>query len=150
MDGVPHAPFVVSSLQDCLRDRLAVTDPLTVTRVMRAFLEVAVLPCDRKLWSLEFGFDEDDSRVARLEARYAPRHVGDPQPDDLLGYEVHVLLPRILPPRPAEDIGPMSEVASGAPTAEKLVARFLVALGDLGSYRTIERLVARSVTVYPC
>ncbi len=117
---------------------------------MRAFLEVSVLPCDHRLWSLEFGFDEDDSRVARLEAMFAPRHATNPQAEDLGGYEVHVLLPKILPPRPAGEAGPMAEVGSGAPTAEKLVARFLVALADLGSYRTIELLTARSATVYPC
>ena len=149
MDGVPHAIFDVAALQDCLRDRLASTDPLTVTAVLRAFLEVSALPCDRRLWSLEFGFDEDDSRIARFCAMFSERQVTAPQADDLIGFEVHVLLPRLLPNRAAEALGTALEGTAGAPTVESLVARFLVALAELGAYRTIELLTARSATIYP-
>ncbi len=38
--------------------------------VMRVFLEVSSLASKQGLWSLEFVFDEDDGRVARIEARF--------------------------------------------------------------------------------
>lgn len=150
MDGVPIALFDIQALQTCLRERLAVAGPRTVTDVLRAFLDVSALPTDRRLWSLEFAFDEDDGRTARLVATFSPRDNLAPEPEDLLGYEVHVLLPKFIAPRPAEEIGATLDAADGgSATAEGLVVRFLKALVDLGAYRTIERLEVRNVDVFP-
>ena len=148
MDGVPHALFDVEELQACLRERLAPPRALAVTDVLAAFLHVLALPCDRRLWSLEFAFDEDDGRVARLVAMFAERSVPAPEPEDLVGYEVHILLPGVLAPRSVEDIGAVLDVAGSATTAEGLVASFLGALAELGAYRTIERITVRSADVF--
>jgi hypothetical protein len=147
MDGVPHATFDVEELQDCLRKRLARPRALAVTDVLADFLHVLTLPCDRRLWSLEFAFDESDGRIARLVAMFAERNVPAPTPDDLVGYEVQILLPVFLVPRAAEDVGAVLDVAEGATTVERLVASFLRALVDLGAYRAIERIIVRSAEV---
>lgn len=148
MDGGLHALCDVDELHARLRAQLAATDLLTVADVRRAFLEVSSLPCDKRLWSLEFGFDEDDGRIARLAATFAERHVAAPTANDLVGYEVHVLLPRILTPGSPQDASALLAGGAGFGTAEGLVARFLRALADLGAYRSIERLLVRSVDVF--
>lgn len=148
MDGVRHALFDVAMLQDLLRERLEGRPVASVAEVLQAFLDVAAMSCDRKLWSLEFSFDSDDSRIARLAAAFAPRHATAPEAEDMTGFEVHVLLPKLLPARTMDDGCAALEAPTGAATAEKLVARFLVMLTDLGAYRTIELLEPRSVTVF--
>lgn len=148
MDCAPPALLELEALEACLRERLAAPGPLTVTDVLRAFLHVLTLPCVRRLWSLEFAFDEHDGRVARLAATFAARDVRAPRPDELLGYEVHLLLPMILSLPATEDAGAVLDVTGDASTAEGLVASFLRALADLGAYRSIERLVVRSAEVF--
>lgn len=139
----------VEALHARLREKVAELHPLVVTDVLRVFLAVSVLPCKQMLWSLEFAFDEDDGRIAHVEARFADRG-RPPRPDEILkGYEVELLLPMLIPARTGGGeargaaVAPASAAAPGS-----LVARFLRALDDLGAYRTIESLHARAVDVH--
>lgn len=141
----------LGALHALLRERLGALEPPPVAEATRHFLEVTALPCELMLWSLEFAFDEDDARVARLEARFVEHGAVDPFRDDLPGVAVYLLLPRVLPPPPPHD--PSEDDASAAhavATAEgpSLVARFVRALADLGAYRTIEAVVVRGVDVH--
>ncbi|AKU97790.1 hypothetical protein AKJ09_04454 [Labilithrix luteola] len=151
MDGGPLPTFDVAALHARLRERIAEVQPPVVADLMRVFLEVSVLPCELRLWSLEFAFDEDDGRIARMEARFAKpdaAHRDLDELDDLRGYEVQILLPKIIPNRaPAEDVATTTDAEESAPTPRTLVTRFLRALADLGSYRSIETVEARSATV---
>lgn len=145
----PPAPSSVEALHARLAARLVDLRPLHVAHVMRAVLDISALPCTHRLGSLEFGFDEDEGRIARIEARFAERGVRDPfQPMDL-GYEVEIQLPRIIPTRMADD-GEQGDhavmrVHSASSSDGSLVARFVRALADLGAYRNIEPVVALSV-----
>ncbi|MBX3258812.1 MAG: hypothetical protein KIS78_17310 [Labilithrix sp.] len=146
MVRVPPSRFEVEALHERLCQRIAELRSLVVADVTRVFLEVSSLPCARRLWSFEFAFDEDDGRVARLEARFTDRGAPDGAGEDLRGYEVQVLLPRVIPARAPAD-GVRAAVPAGAP-AGSLVERFVRALADLGAYRAIEALEARSAEVY--
>lgn len=155
--------FDVETLHVRLRERLVELRPLVVAEVMRAFLEVSTLPCEKMLWSLEFAFDEDDGRIARLEARFAEPSVtyppawqgaashgeyGDFTKTDLVGYEVHVLLPHVIPSRPNADALRAAKEGAESLPEHGLVERFVRAYAELGAYRAIEPLVARSAEVY--
>lgn len=110
---------------------------------MRLFLEVSSLPCEERLWSLEFAFDDEHGRVARLVASFIDRCATGPTDDSGHGYEIAMMLPRVLPQRGASDgvamgsatSGEVAEVAAGS-----LVSRFERALAELGAYQTIERI----------
>lgn len=151
MDGGSLPTFDVEALHARLRERIAEVQPPIVSELMRVFLEISVLPCVLRLWSLEFAFDEDDGRIARMEARFAKQdaaHRDLDELDDLRGYEVQILLPKIIPPRPAsEDAATTTDGDETPPTPSALVARFQRALVDLGSYRSVETIEARSATV---
>ncbi len=141
--------FDVDALHRRLRERLAELRPLVVADVMRVFLEVSSLPCEQPLWSFEFAFDEDDSRIARLEARFANYKRAIPSPEDLHGYDVEVLLPKVLPARaPADGVRAAKNAPENATSEGSLAARFVLALAELGAYRTIELLEVQSAEVY--
>ena len=149
MGRVPPKRFDVDALHVRLCERIAELHPLLVADVVRVFLEVSSLPCEQMPWSLEFAFDEDDSRIARVEARFAP----DPAralaaPEELPGYEVHVLLPKVFPSRAPADNLRAASYAPATAARDSLVARFTQALAELGAYRTIETLEALSAEVY--
>ncbi len=141
-------PFLeVKALHERLAERVGTLRPLIVGDVLRVFLEVSSLPCEQTLWSLEFAFDEDDSRVARFEARFARR--GDPirPSDEQEGYEVSVHLPRVFPARMPAAEGHAKLQAPAEAAAGTLVSRFVRALEELGAYRTLERLEVGSADV---
>jgi hypothetical protein len=131
----------VEALHARLCQRIAELHPLFVADVTSVFLEISSLPCEESLWSLEFAFDEDDGRVARIEARFMERSAGDPFREAHRGYEVELLLPRVRPTRASAD-GERAAAHVLAMAAEdgSLGSRFLRALADLGAYRTIEAL----------
>jgi hypothetical protein len=148
MDSAPPQRFDVEALYVRLCERIAELHPLVVANVLRVFLEVSSLPCERMLWSFEFAFDEDDGRIARLEARFAKHGASSPSVDELNGYEVQVLLPKVIPARaPVDGVGAATQLPEKASARGSLAARFVRALADLGAYRTIEMLEACSVDV---
>jgi len=155
----------IETLHARLCERLAELHPPIVGEVMRHFLEVSSLECELMLWSLEFAFDEDDARVARIEARFVGRDDPNPFREDLPGYAVHVGLPRLIPSLPRAEREGTSSDAAGEPRPVEpaahagpafatgaddrtLVARFLRVLADMGAYRTIEPLAARAADVH--
>lgn len=149
MDAVPPPRLDVNALHARLCERIAELHPLVVADVTRVFLEVSSLACEQMLWSLEFAFDDDDGCIARLEARFAKHGEPSRSGEAHDGYEVHVLLPRIIPANaPAEDVRARTHGPADAPASGSLAARFVRALAALGAYRTIERLEGRSVEVY--
>jgi hypothetical protein len=149
MDRAPALRLNVEALHTRLRERIAKLHPLVVTDVMRVFLDVSSLPCERMLWSLEFAFDEDDGRIARIEARFAKRFAPIPSVDELEGYEVQLLLPNVIPARaPSDGARATTPAPEKAPAPGSLAARFVRELADLGAYHTIEMLEARSAEVY--
>ena len=133
----------VADLHAHLAERLAALCSLVVRDVVRNFEEIASLPCRRQLWSLEFAFDEDAGRTARIEARFAERSTTPPREQDLDGFSVHLHLPKVSPPRVTDDHLLASAEDESPPVA--LVARFRRSLAELGAYRTIETLEARAV-----
>ncbi len=140
--------FEVEALYALLCERLAVLEPCAVAAVTRVFLEVSLLPCQERLWSLEFAFDQDDGRIARVVASFVDRHATGPATDAPRGYQVDMLLPRVLPPRAPSD-GVELESASGGDVPDgALVARFERALAVLGAYRTIETIGLVSVEAH--
>lgn len=113
--------------------------------VTRVFLELSSEADGKGLWSLEFVFDEDDSRVARLEARFGDGIEASRRGVELRGYAVHLLLPKMLP-KNTFDGKSASEHLHTVPSDEKsLIARFVRALDELGAYRFIEPLALESV-----
>ena len=150
MGRVPPKRFDVDALHVRLCERIAELHPLIVADVVRVFLEVSSLPCEQMPWSLEFAFDEDDSRIARVEARFA----SDPTlaiaaPEELPGYEVQLLLPKVFPSRsPAENMRTASYAPAKTGTRDSLVERFTHALAELGAYHTIETFEVLSAEVY--
>ncbi|MCL2725250.1 MAG: hypothetical protein FWD69_12530 [Polyangiaceae bacterium] len=150
MDGIASPEFDVKTLFERLRGRLMELHPLVVTDVVRVFLEISLLPCEKRLWSLAFAFDEDEGRVAHLEARFASRGVvTDKDLDHLQGYDVEVLLPKfIMAIAPTNEDDAVVHRAESEPLPGSLVAKFVDALSDLGAYRTIEMIEAHSATVY--
>ena len=147
MDEVPLQELDVEALHALLGARLAMRQPLVVKDVVRAFLEVSSLPCDKMLCSLEFAFDEDEDRIARLEARFVDGNTPVRSADELGGYEVQILLPRFIPARAAGE-GAAASTSDEVQSEGNLVARFVRALADLGAYRTIEALETRAITIY--
>ena len=148
MHRVPRPRLDVEAIHVHLRERIAELHPLVVADVMRVFLEVSSLPCEAMLWSLEFAFDEDDERIARLEACFTKRGVLNPTAEQLSGYEVHVHLPKVIPAHPPLDgVRTATRALSHEPASGSLVARFVNALDDLGAYHAIERVEARGVDV---
>lgn len=144
------AHLTVEALRARLEQRIASLYRPVVADVMRVFVEVSLLDCELALWSLEFAFDEDDGRVARFEAQFADWDARDPSTAAVRGYELRVLLPRVIPAR-----GPIDGVRAAERALDlagrrhgTLVARFVRALSDLGAYRTIEPLEALSVEAY--
>ncbi len=133
------ADLGVEALHALLCERLSALQPRAVAAVMRVFLEVSSLPCEKKLRSLEFAFDHDEGRVARVVASFV-----DPSAktlsDEACGYQVDMLLPRVLPPRVPSDGVELESMPVGDAADGMLVARFERALADLGAYRTIEAI----------
>ena len=149
MTGLPTARVDVEALYEALREELAELDPRVPAAVMRVFLEVSSRPCEERLWSLQFAFDEHDGRVARLEARFLDRRAAGPTDDDSLhGYEVDMTLPKILPSRAPSGSMQRQMESAHAVTSAALVASFERALVELGAYRTIEDVPLVSVDAY--
>ena len=144
----PTPRFDVEALHVRLCERIAERRPLVVADAVRVFVEISSLPCEQVLWSLEFAFDEDDGRIARVEARFADRGATAPSEEDARGYEMHLLLPKLIPARAPDGVRPASSATEEAAAHGSLVARFTRALADLGAYRTIELLEACSAEVY--
>ena len=144
----PSPRFDVEALHVRLCERIAELRPLVVADAMRVFLEISSLPCEQTLWSFEFAFDEDDSRIARVEARFANRGAANPSEEDARGYEMHLLLPKLIPTRAPDGVRAASSTPDEAAAHGSLVARFTRALADLGAYRTIELLEVSSAEVY--
>ena len=149
MEPLPAARFHAEALHSLLCQRIAQLHRPVVADVMGVFLEVSSLAREQGLWSLEFAFDEDDGRIARVEARlWDPR---DPAPVDgeLPGYEVLLALPRLIPVTSLEDRNKAADhllmLAAGH---DGLVARFVRALTDLGAYRGIEPIEALSAEAH--
>lgn len=138
----PPTRLDLEALHARLCERLAAPGPRTVADVMGVFLEVSSLACEQRLWSLEFAFDEDDGRVARAEARFVDRSAAGPDDGPLRGYELQIVLPRLIPPRASDDGGEAEGALTVAAADGSLVSRFVRALADLGAYRTIEPLQA--------
>jgi hypothetical protein len=136
MEPVP-ARVRVEALHLRLCGRIAELHRPPVADVVRAFLEVAVL-AGEQLRSLEFVFDEDEGRVARLEARFwGTSDASEDVPGR--GFEVRLTLPRILPLRtPAQRQKAAERVLSLADKHGSLVNRFIAALSELGAYRAVE------------
>lgn len=147
MAQVSAARFDVEALHAVLREKIVALRPLVVTDVMRVFLEVSSFPCEQMLWSFAFAFDEDDGRLARLEARFAEHGVTNPSEEELGGYDVLLLLPNVIPARTASD-GTATRWREDALAPGGLVARFVHAFAELGAYRTIEMVEARSAEVH--
>ncbi|HVH43003.1 MAG TPA: hypothetical protein VM925_11690 [Labilithrix sp.] len=149
MGRVPPPRYDVEALHARLRGRIAELRPLVVADVMRAFLEISSLPCEQMLWSFEFAFDEDDGRIARIEARFTDHDAPTPCDEDLRGYEVELFLPKVIPAHaPADGVRAAKRTPENAAAHGSLVARFIQALADLGAYRTIETLEARAAEVH--
>jgi hypothetical protein len=127
-----------------LRGALAALVQPRVRDVMQAFLDVAGLASAKGLWSLEFAFDEDDSRVARLEARFGNGRLAERVGASLRGFEVRILLPKELP-KYSHDAHAFEAPVTLPPDPASLVARFVRSLEQLGAYRFIEPLVAEGV-----
>ncbi len=146
MDPRP-AHSTVEDLRARLEQRIAGLHRPVVADVMRVFVEVSILDCELALWSLEFAFDEDEGRIARFEAQFADWDAREPSAAEIRGYELHVLLPRVIPVRkPIDGIRAAERALELAGRRHgTLVARFVRALSDLGAYRTIEPLEALSV-----
>ena len=149
MGRVPAPRVDVEALHERLCERVAELHPLVVADVVRVFLEVSSLPCKQMLWSIEFAFDEDDGRIAHIEARFTTQPAKGLSDEALPGYEVEVLLPNVLPAHPpADGVRAAKYAPENAGAHDGLVARFVRALAELGAYRTIEMLEARSAKVY--
>lgn len=150
MGRVPLPRFDVEALEVLLCERIADLRPLVVADVVSAFLAVSSLPCEETLWSFEFAFDEDDGRIALLEARFrSPAELHALSGEELRGYEVEMTLPHVIPARPlADGVRAADHAPDSGAAGASLVARFVRALGDLGAYRAIETVEARSARVY--
>ncbi len=72
------------TLYALLCDRLAVLEPCAVAAVTRVFLDVSLMPCEERLWSLEFAFDQDDGRIARVVACFVDRNAKGVRRDGLV------------------------------------------------------------------
>lgn len=147
----PPLRLQVDALHKRLRAQVDALGPRAVVGgVTRAFVEIAAVAVERGLWSLEFSFDEDDSRVALLEARFGNGPVAERAGAELRGYVVRLLLPKQLP-KNTFDGSRASEHLAGVPgdgaDRHNLVARFIRALDDLGAYRFIEPLETESVEI---
>src|SRR5690348_15028788 len=141
MGKAPPPRFDVEALHRRLCEKVAEVRPLVVADVTRVFLEVSSLPCDPTLWSLEFTFDEDDGRIARLGAPFAKHRRAIPSIQDPHGYDRRVPPPKGPPPPPAADgLRPATLTPESAAGHDSLAARFVRALAELGAYRTIETL----------
>jgi len=138
----------VEALYALLCERLAVLEPCAVAAVTRVFLEVSLLPCEERLWSLEFAFDQDDGRIARVVASFVDRKAPGLATDAPRGYQVDMLLPRVLPPRAPSDGVELESAGGGDVPDGALVARFERALAVLGAYRTVETIDLVSVEAH--
>ncbi len=149
MEPLPAARVHVEALHVLLRQRIAELHRPVVADVMRVFLEVSSLASKQGLWSLEFVFDEDDGRVARIEARFWDARIAAPASAELQGYEVRLVMPRVIPvTAPAARKKAADHVLVMASGHGSLVSRFVVALTDLGSYRGIEPIEPLSVEAH--
>ena len=149
MEPLPVTRVHVEALCSRLRLRLAELHRPLVADVMRVFLEVSSLAKEQGLWSLEFAFDDDDTRLARIEARFwDPRDVA-PVAKELQGYEVQLVMPRLIPVTPVADRKKAADhVLVMAAAHGGIVARFVQALTDLGAYRAVEPIEALSVEAH--
>lgn len=148
MDLPGSTPLTVEALRTRLRARIAALGgEVVVGDVTRAFLEVSSEPADPPVWSLEFMFDEDDSRIACLEARFGDGLAAERAGIELRGYAVRILLPKLLPKATFDRAIPSPHLRAMADERESLAARFVRALDELGAYRLIEGLGFRAVDV---
>jgi hypothetical protein len=138
MEPLP-ARLDVEALHQRLCERLAGLHRPVVAEAMRVFLEVSSLASEDGLWSLEFTFDEDDGRVARIEARFWDPGIPTPADGALPGYELQLGIPQRIPLlTPADRKKAAEHVLVMATTEGGLVSRFVHALTDLGAYRWVE------------
>jgi len=142
-----RAPVRIDALRARLLGRFAELDRPLTSDVMRVFLEVSGSASEDGLWSLAFAIDDDDGRIARLEARFWLDP--DAPPDaELPGYEVRLTLPRILPVcTPAARKAAAQRVQEVSGPDDGLVARFVRALADLGEYRAVEPVTVLVIDV---
>lgn len=143
MDGSPLR-VAMDVVHRRLDERIAALGPLVVGDVTRVFLEFAAVTTRDDLWSLEFAFDEDDSRVARLEARFGNGLLAERLGMTLHGYEARIVLPKELP-KYAFRPEPSAHLQSMRTGTHDLVMRFVRALDELSGYRYIEGLTADAV-----
>jgi hypothetical protein len=149
MEPVPVTRVNVEALHSRLDQRIAELHRPVVADVMRVFLEVSSLAKEQGLWSLEFAFDEDDARVARMEARFWDPRDPAPVAGELRGYEVQLVMPRLIPVTPVADRKKAADhVLVMAAAHGGIVARFVQALTDLGAYRGVEPIEALSVDAH--
>lgn len=142
MDG-PPVRLQVDAIHARLRVELAALVQPRVRDVMQTFLDVTALASAKGLWSLEFAFDEDDSRIARLEARFGNGLLAERTGARLRGFEVLIQLPKDLPKC---EIGHAFEAPVTLPLdPASLVARFVRSLAELGAYRFIEPLTVEGI-----
>jgi hypothetical protein len=133
MEALFAARLDVAALHSRLRRRLAELQRPVVANIMRAFLEVSALAKEQGLWSLEFAFEEDDARVARIEARFWGLLDPAPTAGDLPGDEVRLTMPRPIPVTPVAARQTAADyVLVMAAGHGQLIARFVTALTDLG------------------
>lgn len=138
----------IEALHWRLRQRIGELDQPAVADVMRVFLDVSSLALKSGLWSLEFAFDEDDGRVARIEALFWDPLVPRPAGDTLPGYEVRLVMPRVIPVLGVADRTKAADHVLAMAGHGGLVSRFVAALTDLGAYRGIEPMKVVSVEVH--
>ena len=143
MDGSPLR-VAMDVVHRRLHERIGAVGPLVVGDITRVFLEFAAVQTRDDLWSLEFAFDEDDSRIARLEARFGNDLLAERLGMTLHGYEVRILLPKALP-KFAHEPKPSAHLESMRRGTHDLVTRFVRALDEMSGYRYIEGLTAESV-----
>lgn len=145
MDG-SSLRLPIEALHTRLRTHIAALGPAPlVGDVTRVVLEVSSLARGDGLWSLEFLFDEDDSRVALLEARFGDGVLAAATGAELRGYVVRLLLPKLLPKNTFDGSTASEHLRAMSSDRASLVARFVRALDELGAYRFIEQLRTESV-----
>lgn len=141
-----RAHIHVETLHRRLRARLATLAKPVAGDVMRVFLEISSVALEKGLWSLEFSFDEDDSRIARLEAQFGDGTLAQQTGGRLEGYAVLLLLPKTLPKYTAAGDETASEhLLAVRSDPDDLVARFVRSVATLGAYRLIEALELESI-----
>ncbi len=138
-----------STSRRCTRasaNRLRKMQPPIVSEYYAVFLEVSGAAVRAPaLVAFEFAFDEDDGRIARMEARFAKHDAAHRDLDELDAISgatrCRSLLPKIIPPRPASKTWrpPRTGTRLHRRPAPSWRASFARSSTCLGSYRAIRR-----------